>query len=798
MADSRYIISLSLLNKIKLFWLSVKRVFYKRFVMDLQTLLKKEEKAGYNDSSVFGGFGLYLVALAQEKQLPLLEELALAYIDASLQERQDLLLAISQELPLLPAQEAGEASVSITTKSKREASLDMPIQYMKGVGPKRAALFQHMGIHTIGDLLFFFPREYQDRRSITLIGEASIDALVSIRGKIVKLDVLRPRPRMVILKAWIQDQSGIIPAIWFNQSFLQKQIVPGREIMVRGRVERKYGQVQLQVQDYEWIEDEADRQGRIVGIYRLTENLNQKILRNVITLAWEKYGHLIGEVLPPLILEKRNLMGRGEAVENLHFPDSFAKQEMARRRMAYEEFLFLQLTLIKNGGLHTKAGIAHRADPNILAGFIAALPFQLTRAQQRVISEIYADMERPEVMARLVQGDVGSGKTIVAGAAVCKAAAGGYQSALMAPTEILAQQHERSLGPILSSLGLRVGLLTGSTPQAQRQELLQAVAEGQIDLLIGTHTLIQAKVNFAHLGLAITDEQHRFGVMQRSILGEKGQSPDVLVMTATPIPRTLALTLYGDLNLSLIDELPPGRKKIKTYAVSYDFEERIFAFLEKEMTKGRQIFVVCPLVEESEKLDLESAEELTAHLQKDVFPQRKVGLLHGRMKAKGKEEIMNELRAGKIDILVSTTVIEVGIDIPNATVMLIRDAERFGLAQLHQLRGRIGRGAEQSYCVLMSDSQTQIAKERLKVMSESEDGFMIAEADLKLRGPGEFFGIRQHGLPELRLANLLRDGRILEEAREDALAIMDLDKEQKRPEFAPLYAQMGNFWQNLN
>lgn len=767
--------------------------------MDLQTLLKKEEKAGFNDSSVFGGFGLFLAALAQEKQLPRLEELALAYSEAALQERPELLLEISQELTLLPAGEAGEVMpASLTSQSSREASLDMPIQYLKGVGPKRAALFQHLGLHTIGDLLFFFPREYQDRRSITLIGEATIDSLVSIRGKILKLDVLRPRPRMVILKAWIQDQSGIIPAIWFNQSFLQKQLLTGREIMVRGRVERKYGQVQLQVQDYEWIEDEADRQGRIVGIYRLTENLNQKILRNVITLAWERYGHLIGEVIPPFILEKRALMGRREAVEKLHFPDSFAKQEMARRRMAYEEFLLLQLTLIKNGGLHAKAGIAHSADPNILAGFTAALPFQLTGAQQRVIREIYADMERPEVMARLVQGDVGSGKTIVAGAAVCKAAAGGYQSALMAPTEILAQQHQRSLSPILSSLGLRVGLLTGSTPQAQRHEILQAVADGQIDLLIGTHTLIQSKVNFARLGLAITDEQHRFGVMQRSMLGEKGQSPDVLVMTATPIPRTLALTLYGDLNLSLIDELPPGRKKIKTYAVSYEYEGRIFAFLEKEMAKGRQIFVICPLVEESERLDLESAEELAAHLQKDVFPKRKVGLLHGRMKAKEKEDVMNELRAGKIDILVSTTVIEVGIDIPNATVMLIRDAERFGLAQLHQLRGRIGRGAAQSYCVLMSDSHAPVAKERLKVMSESEDGFMIAEADLKLRGPGEFFGIRQHGLPELRLANLIQDGRILEEAREDALAIMDLDKEQKKPEFAPLYAQLGNFWQNLN
>jgi len=767
--------------------------------MDLKNLIKKEEKSGYNDSSVFGGFGLYLVALAQEKQHARLEELAVAYSEASLQQRPDLLLAIYQELALLPAEKEEEAlSVSLAPKSNREASLDMPIQYMKGVGPKRAALFQNMGIHNIGDLLFFFPREYQDRRSITLIAQAPIDSLVSVRGKIIKLDVLRPRPRMVILKAWIQDDSGIIPAIWFNQSFLQKQLIPGREIMVRGRVERKYGQVQLQVQDYEWIEDEGDRQGKIVGIYRLTENLNQKTLRNVITLAWQKYGHLIGEVIPSFILEKRSLMGRKETVESLHFPDSFAKQEMAHRRMAYEEFLLLQLTLIKNGGLHAKAGIAHSSAPDILERFTSTLPFNLTGAQQRVVGEIYADMERPEVMARLVQGDVGSGKTIVAGAAVCKAAAGGYQSALMAPTEILAQQHARSLSPILASLGLKVGLLTGSTSKAQRQEILQAAAEGQLDLLIGTHTLIQSNVNFARLGLAITDEQHRFGVMQRAMLGDKGESPDVLVMTATPIPRTLALTLYGDLNLSVIDELPPGRKKIKTYAVSYEYEDRIFAFLEKEMAKGRQIFVICPLVEESEKLDLESAEELAAHLQNDVFTKRKVGLLHGRMKPKEKEKIMQELCAGEINILVSTTVIEVGIDIPNATVMLIRDAERFGLAQLHQLRGRIGRGAEQSFCVLMSDSHSQVAKERLKIMSESEDGFMIAEADLKLRGPGEFFGIRQHGLPELRVANLFQDGRILEEAREDAFELMALDKEQKNPEFAPIYAQMGNFWQNLN
>ncbi|MEG1500359.1 MAG: ATP-dependent DNA helicase RecG, partial [Clostridiales bacterium] len=465
---------------------------------------------------------------------------------------------------------------------------------------------------------------------------------------------------------------------------------------------------------------------------------------------------------------------------------------------AYEELFLLQSAILKNGKIIKKAGISHGHPGREWQDFLAALPFALTQAQVRVIGEILADMEAPQVMARLLQGDVGSGKTVVAAAALYCNYLNGYQGALMAPTEILARQHYQSLQSLLEPLSVRIALLTGKVSGKKRGELLASLEAGEIDIIIGTHALIQEQVSIPCLGLAITDEQHRFGVMQRAALSGREGLADVLVMTATPIPRTLSLTLYGDLDISIIDELPPGRQPIKTYAVSYDLEVRIFAFLEKEIKKGRQIFIVCPLVEESEKLDLENAVSLYENLQKQIFPHRRLGLLHGKMKSKEKESIMDDFAQGNLDILVSTTVIEVGINIPNATVMLIREAQRFGLAQLHQLRGRIGRGGEQSYCILMNNAKGNIARERMRVLCQSNDGFLIAEEDLRLRGPGDFFGTRQHGLPELKTANLFTDAALLEMARNDVLELMEDQDFWQSEEMRLIHQYLKEKYQLLN
>ncbi len=764
--------------------------------MDIKSLLAKEIKCAYNDSSVFDGFAAFLDSWAADNDLPELQQLAASYAASSLADRPQLIQRMQLLAQSLPLEADGQLLQKAQPTYKPAASLEMPIQYMKSVGPQRAALFQRLGINTIYDLLFFFPRDYQDRRLVMPINQLQIGQVGQIRGRIIKVDVLRPRARLIIIKAWLQDESGIMPAIWFNQGFLQKELRPGREVLVCGKVERKYRQIEISVQDYEFIDQDEAWQPAIMPVYRCTERLNQKTLRKLVAVAWQKYGHLLEEHLPPLILDKRQLLPLGQAVQYMHFPPSFAEQKKARQRLAYEEFLLLQLAILANGNLEEQAGIAHKKDESIREKFLAALPFRLTAAQQRVMGEIFADMESPLVMTRLVQGDVGSGKTVIAAAALYKSWAGGWQGAMMAPTEILAQQHYLSLQPLLQDLGMSCALLTGSIKGKKRKELLQETAVGHIDVLIGTHALIQEGVDFARLGLVITDEQHRFGVMQRTALQKKGACPDMLVMTATPIPRTLALTLYGDLNLSVIDELPPGRKAIETYAVEYSYEERIFKFLDKEIEAGRQVFVVCPLVEESEKVDLQSAVQLAERLQQEVFPHRRIALMHGRMKADEKAEIMEDFRQHKADILVSTTVIEVGINIPNATVMLVRDAERFGLSQLHQLRGRIGRGSQQSYCILMHNAHSEVARERMKIMTESSDGFRIAEADLRLRGPGEFLGTRQHGLPELKVADLFTDGRLLEEARQDALEILPLLADE--PELAYVARKLEEKMQMIN
>lgn len=648
--------------------------------------------------------------------------------------------------------------------------LDTPVQYVKGVGPKLAKLFAKLGVKTVEDLLYFFPRDYEDRRKIKPIKELKPYEMVLIRGKIVNISHQLTKGRFSILKLRLEDPSGSISAVWFNQPYLMKLFQPGMRLIVSGKVEIDTfaGGIQLQVRDFEI--DSGEPLG-IVPVYPLTEGLYPKRLRKIIKQALSKYLKYIKDPIPSPIQRSYRLLNLRSAIQNLHFPSDLKLIEGARSRLVFDDFFVFQLGLgLRRQEVKEEKGIAFKLEGNLLDEFIKKLPFTLTSAQQRVIEEIKADMQSDRPMNRLLQGDVGSGKTIVATIASLIAIQNGYQVAFMAPTEILAQQHYNKIIRLLEHQNIRIRLLTGTTQRKKRIEEI-----GKWELVIGTHALIEEKIRFQKLGLVIIDEQHRFGVLQRHRLRQKGYNPDILFMTATPIPRSLAFTLYGDLDRSIIDEMPPGRTPIKTYYVPETERKNAYEFMRKQINEGRQVFIVCPLVEESEKVDLKAAMDEAERLQKDIFPEFKVGLMHGRLSGEEKDKIMERFKSGKIHILVSTTVIEVGIDIPNATVMVIEHAERFGLSQLHQLRGRIGRGAEQSYCFLIADAKTTEAKTRIKAMLDSTDGFHIAEVDLRLRGPGDFYGVRQSGLPNFRVADIIRDEKILRIARQAAFDLLKSD-----------------------
>lgn len=647
--------------------------------------------------------------------------------------------------------------------------MSIPIQKLKNVGPQRAVLLQKMGLWTVEDLLSYYPKRYEDRRLMRKINQVRSGEALTLMGTITRIEELKTGKKILITKTWVEDDTGTIPAVWFNQPFLKRQLHPGQKIVLYGKIDDKYFRPQLMVEEYDIGEkDNLLPDGRIIPVYGTTEKLPQKILRKIINDAVAQYAPKAAEMLSEEMREKFHLMGKAAALAQIHFPVSFEEQRAARYRLAFEELYLLQRAILAKSHKEGKTGIRHRHDDKILKNFTALLPFPLTGAQKKVIGEIYQDMESPQPMSRLVQGDVGSGKTLVAAAALYKAAISGFQGVMMVPTEILARQHYERLSPLLRKLDICVCCLTGSASAKERENIEEAIRQGEMDVVVGTHALIQERMVFRSLGLAVTDEQHRFGVLQRSELQAKGNDPDVLVMTATPIPRSLALTLYGDLDLSVIDEMPPGRKSIKTYAVGYEMEARIMAFIKKEIDQGRQVYIVCPLVEESETLDLQSAYRLAEHLAQDDFFGLNVALLHGKMRTEEKDKVMKSFRDGEIHVLVATTVIEVGIDVPNASVMLVRDAERFGLAQLHQLRGRVGRGDQQSYCILMHQAKSPDALKRMKIMETTDDGFKIAEADLDLRGPGDFCGTRQHGLPELKVADIVGDYEILELARQEA------------------------------
>lgn len=655
------------------------------------------------------------------------------------------------------------------------------IQYLKGVGPKKAEMLRKLGISNLYGLLSWYPRSYEDQSVLTPISQLEAGSLATVSGIITGLQEKQARRKMTILTAMVSDGSGYIQITWFNQSFLKKKLKVGKRILVTGKTAYAYGgQGELamsQLSSFQLLEDEESPEALlgIQPIYPATEKLNQKFLRGLMVTLFENLPD-IREVLPVAVMEKYGLMDRQTAFRAIHFPKNFKDIQQARRRLAFEELYLIQcgLQVIKKQNQNNGKGVRHLQNSNLVKQVLNTLPFKLTGDQQRVFREISSDMEKVIPMRRLVQGDVGSGKTAVAMLALAKTVENGYQGALMAPTEILASQHYEDFEKRLAPLGIRIGFLSGRLTKKKRLEMYEKLEKQEIDIVIGTHALIQESVVFNKLGLVITDEQHRFGIAQRSELEKKGSLlPDVLVMTATPIPRTMTLTVYGDLDVSLIREMPPGRQPVRTFVRNRGRRELIYEFVRKEIAAGRQAYVVCPLIEMNEELPLPSAEEIYEELRHGIFRDISCGLVHGRMKAQEKEQVMQDFYENRISLLVSTTVIEVGVNVPNASVMVVENADRFGLAQLHQLRGRIGRGTHASYCILISDSKSGNAQERLKILETTSDGFLLAEADLKLRGPGQFFGSGQHGLPDLKIANVLQDVDILMEARQAALETVE-------------------------
>ena len=656
--------------------------------------------------------------------------------------------------------------------------LKKDVKYIKGVGPNRAELLNKLGIFTLEDLITYYPRDYEDRSKPKKIAdlidgeEALIQATVQ-----TKMVEARIRKGLTLYKIKVADETGFLEITWYNQSYLKNQIRQGEIYNFFGKVSYKYNKKEMNSPVFDKTEKKRNT-GKIIPIYPLTYNLSQNVLRTIMENGVKEVEGELPETLPEYILKENNLNNINTAIKQIHFPNDFESYEKARKRLAFEELLVMQLSLLKLKKSYTtkEEGISFNKEVK-MSELIDKLPFKLTKAQLKVLEEIDNDMESTKTMNRLLQGDVGSGKTIVSIIAAYKAVKSGYQVAIMAPTAILATQHLESFTQILGKYGINCELLVSNITKKRKEELLQRLQNGEIDILIGTHALLEENVIFKNLGLVVTDEQHRFGVKQRSTIVSKGKNPDTLVMTATPIPRTLALILYADLDISIIDELPPNRQKIDTFAVTKHLEERVNNFIKKQIDEGRQAYVVCPLVEENEEINAQSVLELADRYKDEIFVDYRVEYLHGKMKPKEKDEIMEQFKAGKIDVLISTTVIEVGVNVPNASIMVVENAERFGLAQLHQLRGRVGRGEYKSYCILKYQGNSDVIRQRMKVMQDTNDGFKISEKDLELRGSGEFFGTKQHGLPEFKIANIFEDMPMLKDIQLIAINILKNDPE---------------------
>ena len=680
--------------------------------------------------------------------------------------------------------------------------LESPVTMISGIGPAIAEKLERLGVKTIRDLLYLFPRRYDDFSNLRPINRLQYGDEVTIMGTVWKAGEKRVRGGAAIFQAVISDGSGTIQCTWFTP-YVGSQVKRGAQIVVSGKVTEYNGRLTFSSPEFELLDNELLNTARIVPVYPLTEGLSSRMLRKFTRRTVDYWSPRVSDELPDSVRNSAGLMSLPTAFVQIHFPDSMPAVEAAQRRMAFDELFLLQLGLLRQKqqwrGENGRALQAAR-DRAMLDAFIQSLPYPLTGAQHRVIDDILGDVGTPHPMSRLVQGDVGSGKTVVAAAAMFLAAQSSAQAAIMAPTEILAEQHYKNLGKLFEPVNahslpqpLQVRLLTGSTPQAEREIILAEIADGRANIIVGTHALIQETVSFHDLALAVIDEQHRFGVAQRALLRHKGRNPHVLVMTATPIPRTLALTLYGDLDLSVIDEMPPGRQPIETRIVLPTERERAYSFVRAQIDKGRQAFIICPLVEESDKIEAKAAIEEHARLQKHVFPQFKLGLLHGRMKSDDKDAAMRAFASNETQILVSTSVVEVGIDVPNATLIMIEGAERFGLAQLHQFRGRVGRGEHKSYCLLQTDLSAGDITERLKAVEASTDGFVLAEKDLQLRGPGQFLGTRQSGLPDMHLTNVV-DARLIDLARREADKLLASDPELTSENHQLLAQRLTEFW----
>lgn len=655
------------------------------------------------------------------------------------------------------------------------------VQFVKGVGPKGAELLAKLDISTVRDLLYFFPRDYIDRSEITSISEAKVGENVTIKAVVKRVKLINVRKGLNILKIFFSDGSGELSAIWFNQDYLKNTFSKGKTYYISGEIDdeswRKYKKKEINNPVYEKADKDIQiHTGRVVPFYHLTKGLSQRRMRKILYYGLYDYAVHLEDPLPDYIKEKYNYIDLEKSLWGLHFPESRGHYIQAYKRLAFEEFFFLQLQILEQKkGMISKKGIIHNGEKNKINDFLNSLSFELTGAQKRVWQEIKDNMDSKKPMQRLLQGDVGSGKTIIAALSLIEAVSSGYQGVFMAPTEILAEQHYFRLEEIFEKYELEILLLSGGLNKKERKEKLKKIKENKADIIVGTHALFQEDIEYKKLSLIVIDEQHRFGVEQRYKMKEKGENPDLLVMTATPIPRSLALTIYGDLDVSVIDEMPPGRKEVKTFWRKSADKDEVYNFVKEELNKGRQAYIVCPLIEPSDEIEAVSATEIKEKLAKTYFQDFEVELLHSQIKKEEKNKIMENYHKGKIDVLVSTTVIEVGVDVPNASIMVIENAERFGLAQLHQLRGRVGRGEHQSYCILVSDPNTSDAYERLKVMTATEDGFKIAEKDLEIRGPGEFFGSKQHGIPDFKVASLIKDQKILNLARDEAQTLIEMN-----------------------